>query len=374
MAKGAYVGVGGVARKVKKIYIGVGGVARKVKKGYIGVGGVARLFFTSEPLYAGTAAPLSVARAYLAGASNAYYAAFASGSIGLTDIGNVDYYDAKLVKGLLTSPNAGYACHHLEGAGNGSYVIFAGGTTSDLSDTLSSITAFNTSMTRFINAPTLYQSVYGHSALSFGYLAIFIGGWRYTDSRTDQSHALNAIDTSMVNHYNNYGLPLQRSSLGSARTNNYAIFAGGSVTVGSGTDVVDAYNSSLARAVPAKLPSAANTLTGATAGGYAVFINGPMAVAYDDSLVQHILASPASYMIMAESASVDKYAIFAGGSDGNNAINNVLMYDDSLVASYASLVSATRSGASAVIGNHALFAGGINSANVKLDLVQVFNV
>lgn len=48
MAKGAYIGVSAVARKVKKMYIGVGGVARKVKKAYIGVGGVARLFWSGE--------------------------------------------------------------------------------------------------------------------------------------------------------------------------------------------------------------------------------------------------------------------------------------------------------------------------------------
>ena len=38
MAKKAYIGVGGVARKAKKIYVGVGSTARKVKKAYIGVG------------------------------------------------------------------------------------------------------------------------------------------------------------------------------------------------------------------------------------------------------------------------------------------------------------------------------------------------
>ena len=47
MAKNAYIGVGGVARKVKAPYIGVGGVAKKVKSGYIGVGGVARQFYQS---------------------------------------------------------------------------------------------------------------------------------------------------------------------------------------------------------------------------------------------------------------------------------------------------------------------------------------
>ena len=42
MSKGAYIGIDGVARKVKDIYIGVDGVARKIKAGYIGVNGVAR--------------------------------------------------------------------------------------------------------------------------------------------------------------------------------------------------------------------------------------------------------------------------------------------------------------------------------------------
>lgn len=59
MAKAVYLGVAGVARKVKKMYIGVNGVARKVKKAYIGVGGVARQFLSSDPtkgLYRATGA------------------------------------------------------------------------------------------------------------------------------------------------------------------------------------------------------------------------------------------------------------------------------------------------------------------------------
>lgn len=50
MAKGVYIGIDGVAQKVKKLYIGVDGVARKVKKAYIGVDGVARQFFSSGTL------------------------------------------------------------------------------------------------------------------------------------------------------------------------------------------------------------------------------------------------------------------------------------------------------------------------------------
>ena len=82
MAKSAYVGVDGIARKVKKMYVGVDSKARKVKKGYIGVGGVARPFMSGEKelQYYGTVEDLSVARCNLAGASVGDYALFGGGS------------------------------------------------------------------------------------------------------------------------------------------------------------------------------------------------------------------------------------------------------------------------------------------------------
>ena len=49
MAKGGYIGTGGVARKLKSGYIGVANLARKIKKGYIGVAGVARPIWSSGP-------------------------------------------------------------------------------------------------------------------------------------------------------------------------------------------------------------------------------------------------------------------------------------------------------------------------------------
>lgn len=48
MAKGMYVGVGNVAKKVKSAYIGVDGVARKIKKAYMGVDGVAKEIYSAE--------------------------------------------------------------------------------------------------------------------------------------------------------------------------------------------------------------------------------------------------------------------------------------------------------------------------------------
>lgn len=46
MSKGIYMGVGGVARKVKKLYAGVSGIPRKVKKVYVGVNGVPKLTYS----------------------------------------------------------------------------------------------------------------------------------------------------------------------------------------------------------------------------------------------------------------------------------------------------------------------------------------
>lgn len=43
----SYVGVNGVARKIKKIYVGVNGIAREVKTGYVGVNGIARKWWSS---------------------------------------------------------------------------------------------------------------------------------------------------------------------------------------------------------------------------------------------------------------------------------------------------------------------------------------
>ena len=48
MGKAAYIGIAGVARKVKQPYFGVGGVARKAKAGYVGVNGVARQWLSSK--------------------------------------------------------------------------------------------------------------------------------------------------------------------------------------------------------------------------------------------------------------------------------------------------------------------------------------
>ena len=97
MAKKAYIGVDGKARKVKKMYIGVDGVARKIKKAYIGVGGVARPCFTGGELaYYGEAEILGMPRASPAATTVGNRALFGGGGNLTYVYSTVDVYDESL--------------------------------------------------------------------------------------------------------------------------------------------------------------------------------------------------------------------------------------------------------------------------------------
>ncbi|MDF2611358.1 MAG: hypothetical protein K0R92_2832, partial [Lachnospiraceae bacterium] len=80
MAKGMYIGVGGVARKGKKAYVGVSNVARKVKKVYVGVGGVARLCYSAGISVVSGVPDLSINRSYYASGSTGTSYALICGS------------------------------------------------------------------------------------------------------------------------------------------------------------------------------------------------------------------------------------------------------------------------------------------------------
>ena len=91
MAKGAYIGVNGIAQKIKGGYIGIDGIAKKIKKAYIGVGGVARPCWGEggELTYYGTVTALSTARYNLAATSVGDYALFGGGYIGSDSVTKV---------------------------------------------------------------------------------------------------------------------------------------------------------------------------------------------------------------------------------------------------------------------------------------------
>ena len=132
MAKGAYVGVNNLARKVTKIYCGVNNVARKVKKGYVGVGGVARIFFSGEQKleYYGAITPLSQGRHWLAATTVGNYALFGGGSDSYNYYSNVDSYNSTLTKGTPSSLSGTRT--ELAATTVGNYALFGGGNVTNL--------------------------------------------------------------------------------------------------------------------------------------------------------------------------------------------------------------------------------------------------
>ena len=143
MAKKGYVGVGGVARKLKKGYVGVGGVARRLKKAYIGVGGVARPCWSGGELsYYGTAATLTNSIAYHAGTSVGNYALFGGGyyAPSAATYSTVNAYSNALTRSTPTALST--ARRYLAAASVGNYALFGGGRPDS-----SAVDAYSTSLT-----------------------------------------------------------------------------------------------------------------------------------------------------------------------------------------------------------------------------------
>ena len=136
MTKKAYIGVNGIARKIKKGYVGIDNLSRKIKKAYIGVGGIARPFWSGGELtYYGTITPLLQARQLLAATSIGGYALFGGGEFpGPKHSSVVDAYDSNLTRSTPTALSQ--ARYELSATSIGGYVIFGGG---DSSSTYSSI-------------------------------------------------------------------------------------------------------------------------------------------------------------------------------------------------------------------------------------------
>ena len=170
MSKGAYIGIGGTARKVKKMYVGIDGVARRIKKAYIGIGGVARPCFSGEPIEYWGITYLFPMRGSLAATTVGNYALFGGGYNGnykdAVDIFNTSVTSVK-------SSNLSVARGSLAATTVGNYALFGGGET-DTSE-MDTVDAFNTSGT-LIKSTNLSKARRGLTATTVGNYAFFGGG------------------------------------------------------------------------------------------------------------------------------------------------------------------------------------------------------
>ena len=243
-------GTSSLANKIKNMYIGINGVARKVKKAYIGINNIARLWYIDAIklyaiIYSGTTSDaLSASKYGVASGSLGDYAIFAGGATNMLNLLNstlnfdkhVNAYNSSLVRSVL--PNITFQMADAGTATLGSQFMIMGG----------------------INSATGSGSSHAETTLDQG---IF-----YTAGLVSSGDAFGA------------SLSVPRASLTGCAIGNYAVFAGGSISI-SGQDtasfsnVVDAYSSAtVAVTAPTALSYSAGKLASCANDNYVIFAGG----------------------------------------------------------------------------------------------------
>lgn len=365
MSKKTYIGVGGVAHKVKKGYIGVDGVARRIKKAYIGIGGVARPCWGEGKIERyGLVTYLSAGRRHAAATSMNGYAVFAGGigydtaTSATAYYNTVSFYDSKLTVTERAMQKARYAA---AAARVGQHVVIGGGV--DASDYYATVDAFDSSLSRSVPSNLALARQY-LAATNIGNYALFAGGHATTTAYV--KNTVDAYDTSLT-HTNPTTLYEERSNLAATSIGDYALFGGGFHN--TYLKVVDAYNKSLTRSNPTSFTHGRRELMATSIEDYAIFAGGYDATSDDDYLstlevynksLTHLLPSAISPLSVGRSqgaaTSVGGFAIFGGGTPITDVVD---VFDKALTRTIPSALYYGRSQlAGASVGDYALFAGG----------------
>lgn len=370
-----YIGVSNKARNIKNIYIGVNGKARKVQKAYIGVGGKARIFWAGGTIRKwGTATPLSEPRYDFGAAHVGNYALFAGGISTVGNIESVETYNSSLTKGSAPSFTGQNALGRAVGGQNSTYALFNASNQTTYS--------YDKSLTIKKRA-SADASPEGHAvAVSFNNYILFAGGYSSANRR-----GISIYDASLT--FNQTGT-ISHIMLDAAGTSvgNYVIFGGGrsSRTDGNIYSDVEIYDSSITKLSMSgkNLSVACSSLAATTNKNYAIFSGGfdknTKAIntvnAYNTAMTKSIGAGLSKAKADHTGISIDTYAMFIGGRTTTyDYTNTVDIYDSTLTKTINTISSNRGYGAGTVIGNKAIFAGGLSRDSGKLaasDIVDVF--
>lgn len=267
----------------------------------------------SKSLVRSTPTALSVSRKDLSAAHIGNYALFAGGVIdNTTDYNTIDAYNTSLSRTNTASLST--KRYNPASVSTPKYAIFAAGGTRNQSAEgawyRSTVDAYNSSLSRTSTALD-YASASPSVGLSVGEYAIFFGHGSYgvdvfdaSLTRTNladlnpgrfprgasiETHAIiagghsSSVSYAIAEAYDSSLVKMAISSLSVARTDiaaigleGFAIFAGGSLSDGSGTyyDTVESYDESLTRKLNTPLNVARDMSAAAVVGSYALFGGG----------------------------------------------------------------------------------------------------
>lgn len=366
MAKKAYIGVDGIARKIKKGYVGVDGIARKIKKAYIGIGGVARPCWSSGLEYYGTIDPLPQ--------DMTAHAATTVGQYGML-FGGIRNPKAAIAynKSLTVVPVDGLSVERKTRPAAtkvGSYAVVGGGTDYD-----GRFESYDTSLTHQVST---YESPIKRTRLAattFGNRGMFVGG-RSGSSDTDRVDVCDASLTFTAGR----ALRSARKNPAATTVEGFALVAGG----GQYSSVVDTYDESITRIDTTKnLRKAREMLAATTVKKCALFFGGDTSStsdtnivdAYDASLTRIDTVENLSDTKTGPAATtLEDFAICAGGlkkisgQTSFTSVASVDAYDASLVRQSAHPLSVARGELAAyTLESFAVFAGGSMGTNITSD-------
>ena len=179
-------------------------------------------------------------------------------------------------------------------------------------------------------------------------------------------------------------MSVARYAYEAASNGEYAIFAGGDLT-SSYSSVVDAYDKSLTRKTATALNSAVTDFAGASMGKYALFGGGKLYTQskewsvnyYDTSLTKKMASNLNDAKSLLAATASENFTWFAGGcnsSGASSARSDIDGYNSSLTHTSAYNLSESKFRIiAASIGGKAIFAGGTSSRNRSVATVDVFD-
>ena len=176
-------------------------------------------------------------------------------------------------------------------------------------------------------------------------------------------------------------LALSRGYLAATTIGDYALFGGGynGSTSSDYQNTVDAYNTLLTRTTPTALSMARYYLAATTVGNYALFGGGysnqtmSTVDAYNKSLTRSTPTALPNGNRELAATTVGNHALFAGGNTGSTYTALVNAYNTSLTRSTPTGLSRGRSQlAATAVGDYALFGGGSNGQGV-FTVVDAYN-
>jgi len=365
MAKRAYIGIDGQARKVRHGYLGVDGTARKIKKAYIGVGGVARPCWSGGTVvYYGGVSALSQARRTIAAGTIGSKALFAGGSAGqaasAATYATVDVYDAALTKSAATGLSTPRGQFANTGRLGDDRLFIAGGYSKGA--VLNTVDIYDADLTR--STATLSTGKKNVNGMDVGSYCLLAGGGNASDEEQVSADAFNADLTRTAASALFYG--------GAQRGCNVA----GRYAVYGHQQGSTAYDADLTRTAAAALSAFQHGVScGLSFGAYGFFSGHYVtnSEVFDRTLTKTALA-PKSSAASGAATVLGDFVLIGGGyqlTGGYSA--HMDCYDDSFTRTALDpLGAAIGNSRAAAAGDFALFAAGESAAGTTIGNVYAY--